>query len=183
MARIKPDVVEDEGIVPRSSMHEARGAADRTDSHVEDHEPPRKRTRRRRATVNDDPYFIPLEEIPEGLSYEWKRYSVMGQVDPFYIAQQREQGWEPVPSKRHPNWVPPGYKEPHIIKGGMILMDRPMELTLEAKKELRQLSKQQVREAEQRLGMTPKGELTRDYEGARPQIVKEYMRPMTVSED
>lgn len=156
--------------------------AGRNDEHTIDHDAPRLRTRRRKATVNDNPYDIPLDEIPEGLSYEWKRYAVAGQVDPFYIAQMREQGWEPVPPSRHPNWVPPGYNEPHIVKGGMILMDRPEELTDEARRELRQLSKQQVREAEQRLGMTPKGELTRDHERVRPQVVKEYMRPVVVED-
>lgn len=178
-------IVEDDdaGVVDRSPAHAPRGAAERVVAHVSEHEAPRVRTRRRKATVSEDPYYIPLEEIPEGLSYEWKRYSVVGQTDPFYLASMREQGWEPVSPKRHPNWVPPGYNEPHIIKGGMILMDRPIELTNEAKKELRQLSKQQVREAEQRLGMTPKQTLTRDFDGARPQIVKEYMRPIAITDD
>lgn len=173
MARVLP-----ERNAPRESAHQPRIVDKRLDVHAEDHDAPRIRTRRRKATVNDDPYYIPQEEIPEGLSYEWKRWSVVGEQDPFYIAQMREQGWEPVPPKRHPNWVPPGYNEPHIIKGGMILMDRPAELTEEARREIRQLSKQQVREAEQRLGMTQKGELDRQ----KPSVVKEYMRPIVVEE-
>lgn len=163
--------------------HTPRGKPSRESAHVEEHDAPRVRTRRRKATTSEDAFYIPTEEIPEGLSYEWKCWAVAGQHDPFYLAQQREQGWEAVPPARHPNWVPPGYNEPHIIKGGQILMDRPMELTLEARRELRQMSKQMVREAEQRLGMTPKGELTRDYEGARPKVVKEMMRPVMVVED
>jgi len=141
-----------------------------------------RRTRRRKSTVSEDEFFIPIDEIPEGLSYEWKRWSVNGQENPFYIAQMREQGWEPVPPSRHPSWVPPGYKEPHIIKGGQILMDRPVELTKEAHAEQRQLAKKQVREAEQRLGMTPKGELTRELDEIKPRVVKEYMRPMPIEE-
>lgn len=175
---------EDVGVAPRAAAHAPNRVDARVDAHVEEHEEPRKRTRRRKATVSENPYYIPLEEIPEGLSYEWKRWSVIGQTDPFYIAQQREQGWEPVPPKRHPNWVPPGYNEPHIIKGGMILMDRPIELTLEAKKELRQLSRTQVREAEQRLGMTPKGELSRDADDrVRPRITKEIGRMVPIGDD
>jgi len=182
MPRVKIEEGDEAGIAPRAAAHQARSTIEREEAHVDDHEAPRVRTRRRKATVSEDPYYIPKEEIPEGMSYEWKRWSVVGQTDPFYIAQQREQGWEPVPPKRHPNWVPPGYNEPHIIKGGMILMDRPIELTNEAKRELRQLSKQQVREAEQRLGMTPKGELTRDDDRVRPRVVKEVGRMVAVEE-
>ncbi len=141
-----------------------------------------RRTRRRKSTVNEDMFYVPLAEIPEGLSYEWKRYSVHGQEDPFYIAQMREQGWEPVDPKRHPAWVPPGYNQPHLIKGGMLLMERPLELTLEARAEQRQLAKRQMREAEQRLGMTPKDTLTRQHPGVEPKITKEILRPIQIEE-
>lgn len=167
--------------VERAPLHRVKVADSREPVHEEAHGEPR-RTRRRKATVNEDQFYIPVEEIPEGLSYEWKRYSNVGQEDPFYLAQMREQGWEPVPPSRHPNWVPPNYKEPCIIKGGQILMDRPQSLTDEAKRELRALSKTQIREAEQRLGMTPKGELTREHPEVAPRISKEMMRPMRVEE-
>ena len=167
--------------------------ADRIPEHISAqataHEPERspphveaRRTRQSRSTVNEDPFHIPLEEIPEGSSYEWKRFSVNGQEDPFYLANMRRQGWEPVDPKRHPNWVPPGYNLPNIIKGGQILMERPIELTLEAQAEQRSLAKQQMREAEQRLGMTPKDTLTRQHKGIEPRVVNEYMRPVQIEE-
>ena len=172
--RLKPAAIE------RPAQHAAK---------VAEREPQRdtlhgeaRRTRRRKATGNEDMFYIPVDEIPEGSSYEWKRWSVNGQEDPFYIAQMREQGWEPVNPKKHPNWVPPGYSQPNIIKGGMILMERPIELTNEAKAEQRQLAKKQTREAEQRLGMTPKGELTREHPDVAPRVVKEYMRPVSIEE-
>lgn len=168
--------------VQREPVHQPRVIGDREEDHVSDHVAPRIRTRRSKSTVNEDQFYIPMDEIPEGLNYEWKRYENVGQQDPFYIARMREQGWEPVSPKMHPNWVPPGYKEPHIIKGGQILMERPMELTLEARKELRQLSKQQVVEAEQRLGMTGKGEATRELAEIAPRISKEMMRPVLIEE-
>ena len=132
----------------------------------------RPRTRRKKATAVEDIFYIPINEIPEGSSYEWKRWSVNGMEDPFYIAQMREQGWEPVDPKRHPTWVPPGYSQPYIIKGGQILMERPIELTEEARAEERALAKRQVREAEQRLGMTPRDTLER----VQPKITKEIGR-------
>ena len=169
-------------IAQRQPAHTARVIGQREDAHVADHAAPRVRTRRSKSTVNEDQFYIPLDEIPEGLNYEWKRWENVGQQDPFYIARMREQGWEPVNPKMHPTWVPPGYNEPHIIKGGQILMERPMELTLEARKELRQLSRTQVIEAEQRLGMTPKGEATRELSEVAPRINKEYMRPVMIEE-
>lgn len=160
----------------RDPTHQARQLGVREEDHVPDHVEPRVRTRARKSTVNENPFDLPLSEIPEGSNYEWKRWSISGQHDPFYIASQRQQGWEPVNPKRHPTWVPPGYNEPHIVKDGMILMERPMELTLEARKELRQMSKQQVTEAEQRLGMTPKDTATRELADVAPRITKEMMR-------
>ena len=166
---------------PRPPQHVA-AAETREPQHDPVHDTPR-RTRRRKSTVFEDMFYIPVDEIPEGSSYEWKRWSVNGQEDPFYIAQMREQGWEPVNPKRHPTWVPPGYSQPHIIKGGQILMERPQELTNEARKEQRQLAKNQTVEAEQRLGMTPKDTLTRQHTGVEPRVVKEYKRPVQTIEE
>lgn len=165
---------------PRPAQHVVRTDV-REPQHEEVHAEPR-RTRRRKATVNDDLFYIPRDEIPEGSSYEWKRHSVMGEEQPFYIASMREQGWEPVNPKRHPTWVPPGYNQPHIIKGGQILMERPIELTEEARREQRFEAKKQTREAEQRLGMTPRDTLTRDHAGVQPRVVKEYVRPQVVED-
>lgn len=148
----------------------------RTNNAAYDAEPVVKRTRRRKATVDEDMFYVPLDQIPEGLVYEWKRWTNVGQEDPYYIAKQREQGWEPVPPTRHPTWVPPGYKEAFIIKGGQILMDRPKELHDDAQRELRQLSKRMVIEAEQRLGRAGAGEAERV-----ANLKKEYMRPIPMT--
>jgi hypothetical protein len=135
-----------------------------------------------RNSAADDPYWIPLDEIPEGSSYEWKRFSNVGQEDPFYLAQMRRQGWEPVDPRMHPNWCPPGYSEPHIIKGGQILMERPMHLTREAVRESEEMAMQQVNEAEERLGRTPKDTMTREHPEVRPKIEKQMMRAVPVEE-
>ncbi len=154
----------------------------RDPEHEADHGSPRVRRRNRNSTINPDMFYFPVEDIPEGSSYEWKRYSNMGEENPYYIAQMREQGLEPVLASRHPTYVPPGYKDPHIIKYGMILMERPIELTQEARAEQRQLARTQVREAEQRLGMTPKDTGTRDMEGVRPRVVREVGRMVATEE-
>ena len=150
-------------------------AAPRTAHRVPDHQPAT-------SSVQEDMFYIPVEEIPEGLSYEWKRFSNVGQEDPFYIAQMRQQGWEPVDPRKHPNWVPPGYKDPYIIKGGQILMERPIELTQEARREQRQLARTQMVEAEQRLGMTPKDTMTRQHPEIAPKVTKEIGRMIQVED-
>lgn len=163
---------------PRAPIHGPRMRSQREAQHENGHSEPR-RTRRRKATAVEDIYYIPVEEIPEGSSYEWKRWSVVGAEDPFYIAQMREQGWEPVDPKRHPNWLPPGYNQPFIIKGGQILMERPIELTEEARAEQKVLARRQVREAEARLGRTPGN----THQRLAPKITKEVMRAVPVVGD
>lgn len=148
-----------------------------------EHEAPRVRRRLRSSDTLVDEFYIPIEEIPDHLTYEWKRWSVNGAQDPFYIARLREQGFDPVPPSRHPNWLPPGYNEPYIIKGGQILMDRPKELTEEARAEDRARARTQITVAEQKLGRTPKGTMTRDYDGARPSVQKEYGRMVPTVEE
>lgn len=183
---VKPQVEEDddhietvEATTPRPAMRATR--TDVRDAGREaEHKP--ARTRRRKTTVQDDIFYIPIEEIPEGSSYEWKRFTNVGLEDPFYIAQLRQQGWEPVDPKRHPNWVPPGYTLPHIIKGGQLLMERPQSLTDEARAENRQLARRQMREAEQRLGMTPKDTLSREHPDLKNRVVKEIGRYVPIEQ-
>lgn len=135
------------------------------------------RTRRRRFNNTDDRFALPMDEIPEGSTYEWKRFSVHGQEDPFYIAHQRQQGWEPVDPKRHPNWLPEGYQGNTIIKDGLLLMERPIELTMEARDETRKASRRQIDDQKAQLGMTPNGQLPRDADArTRPQVKSEMMR-------
>lgn len=162
------------------SMENQRAEAQRDPEHHHG----RTRMRKRSAFDVVDEFTIPREEIPADLDYNWKRFTVGGQEDPYYIARMREQGWEPVPPERHPNWLPPGYNAQYIIKGGQILMDRPKELTEEARAEDREMARRQVIVAEQKLGRTPKGEMTRDHEEVRPKIVKEYGRmiPQAIEE-
>jgi hypothetical protein len=90
------------------------------------------RTRVRQGT---DRYAIPTEIIPDGWVYQWKRHSVLGQEDPGYAAELAQVGFTPVPAERHPGrFLPAGYTG-SIIIGGMILMERPVELENEAKAE------------------------------------------------
>jgi hypothetical protein len=129
----------------------------------------------------DDRFRINPHEIPEGWTYEWKRKYVLGQADPSYEVELVRKGWEPVPLSRHPHMMPAGMKMETIERDGMILMERPKELTDEARDVELRRAKSQVRQKEQQLAATPDGTMTRDHPQARPNVRKGY-EPMPIPE-
>lgn len=129
----------------------------------------------------DDRFRINPSEIPEGWSYEWKRKTVLNQPDPAYEVELLRRGWEPVPLERHPHMMPAGKGYNTIERDGMILMERPKELTDEAKDVELRKARSQVRQKEQQLAATPDGTMTRDHARARPSIKKDYS-PIAVPE-
>ena len=121
-----------------------------------------------------DDFFVPPEYIPDGWSYEWKRKTNVGMEDPAYQVQLSRMGWEPVPASRHPAMMPDDNKYQVIERKGMILMERPKEITDEARDiELRR-ARNQIRQKEAQLASAPDGTLTRDHSQAKPKISKSY---------
>lgn len=136
------------------------------------------RERKRKGGQLHDKYRV--DNIPEGMSYEWKRVSVYGKGDPSYDVLMREQGWEPVNSKRHPEMVADGY-DGAIIRDGLMLMERPIELTREAQAEDLAAARDAVSVKKQQLGEAPVGTGPRDHPSVRPQIHTSY-EPMAIDE-
>ncbi len=66
---------------------------------------------------------------PDGWTYEYKRDSVLGAKDPSYEVELAKMGWEAVPIERHPELMPIGFAGKRIEKKGMVLMERPKEIT------------------------------------------------------
>lgn len=150
--------------------------------------PLRERLRAKAATVKDnshpDRFHIPDDMKPEGVKLDWKKFSVYGQEDPYYIANMRAAGWEPMTHEDFPDLVPEGYKGP-VIKDGMMLMGMAEELykKLVAKREAG--SRQQIADREAMLGMTPKGtapRTTTDLTGRRLGVQKEMVMPIAIEE-
>lgn len=145
-------------------------------------EVPRTRTRKRRGGEQDK-FAIPKEMIPAGSTYEWKRYTTYGQSDPSYDVSLRENGWLPVDTSKHPEFMPPGHKGA-IIRDGMILMERPTYLTDEARAEDNQAARDLIRAKETQLGQTPPGTLPRDHPRAEAhRKVSRSYAPIDVPED
>jgi hypothetical protein len=121
-----------------------------------------------------DDFFVPPEFIPDGWSYEWKRKTNVGMEDPAYQVALARMGWEPVPSSRHPSMMPDDNKYQIIERKGMILMERPLEITEEARQIERNNARNQIRNKEQQLAAAPDGTMTRDHAQARPKINKSF---------
>lgn len=138
-------------------------------------ESPRDRAARRTAELrghdtdlgddgNDD-FFIELGIIPDGWSYEWKTRTVLGAEDPAHQVALARRGWESVPASRHPELMPMNYTGVEITRKGMVLMERPMEITQEAKDATLRRARIQMRDKEAQLQQAKGGEFDRTNKG------------------
>lgn len=113
-----------------------------------------------------DKFYIDPRIIPDGWSYEWKTLAVLGKENPSYQVSLAHRGWEAVPRTRHPEMMPENYRTETIEREGMILMERPKEITDEVKAlELRK-ARDQVRSKEQQLNGAPPGQFERSNKDA-----------------
>jgi hypothetical protein len=132
---------------------------------------PRARAARRAAELREhgggyqddgeDKFYIDPRIIPDGWSYEWKRHTLLGKEDPSYQVSLAHKGWEAVPRSRHPEMMPDNYRGETIEREGQMLMERPMEITMEAKARELAKARGQVRDKEVQLGGAPPGQFER----------------------
>ena len=108
-----------------------------------------------------DEFYIDPSDIPDGWSYEWKRRTVLGAEDPAYQVALARSGWEPVPTSRHPSYMPMGGDYPFIERKGMILMERPLEITQDARDNELRKARAQVRQKEAQLNSAESGHFER----------------------
>jgi len=133
-------------------------------------EDPRARAARRAAELRDhlgdneegaDEFYINPDDVPPGWSYEWKRELLLGAEDPAYQVSLARAGWEPVPTSRHPSYMPESGHHPVIRRKGMILMERPKEISDEAREREVRKARLQVRAKEEQLNSAPQGQFER----------------------
>lgn len=141
----------------------ARTARSQPSASSEEIRPPVRERKRKGGTLVDR-YALSQDMLDDiaarGMSVEWKRETVMGANDPSYDVFMREQGWEPIDGSRYPDFVAHDHKGP-IRRDGMILMERPIELTKEAMGEERAAARDAVRIKEEQLGTARAGEFQR----------------------
>lgn len=136
-----------------------------------------ERVRRRKGGQVHDKFYIPPELIPDGLSVEWKRHTVVGKSDYHYDRELYDQGWRPVQHSMFDGLFAPKGTEGPIIQDDMILMERPIELTREAQQEDIHRAQSALRAGEFKLGETPEGTAPR----SRPSV-RSTVEPMQVPE-
>jgi hypothetical protein len=155
-------------------------------------EDPRTRAARRalelreHGSINDegsDEFYIDPRVIPDGWSYEFKRLTVLGAPDPSYEVALALKGWEPVPASRHPEMMPASYRGNTIERKGMLLMERPAEITNEIKARDYRNARDQVGQKEAQLYGSPAGPnspFAPDNKGARLNTIKRDYEPISV---
>lgn len=100
-------------------------------------------------------FDIDERRIPTGMHYEWKRKTFLGREDIEHLVNLDANGWLAVPSDRHPELSGTRLQSgSEIVRGGMVLMERPVEITEEARELDGFAAKQQVAAQIQRLGLS-----------------------------
>ena len=108
--------------------------------------------------TNGDPK---LGNIANEIDFNWKRYEVAGRPD---FAEQRayqDQGWRPVQHEAFPGRFAPEGTTGAVIIRDMILMERPMRLTVDARNDEIAEATRAMRVHRQTLGKTPDGHAPR----------------------
>lgn len=123
-----------------------------------------------------DEFYIDPRKIPEGWDYNWKRETIAGMTDQEHMIEMRGVGWEPVDARRHPEMMAIGYVGP-VRRKGMILMERPSEITRIAMDRELATAREVVASKERSLGMTPSGTFERD---SRRTGVNKSFEPMSI---
>ena len=154
-------------------------------------EDPRTRAARRAAELRNhkgdmddgtDDFFIDSSAIPDGWSYEWKRKTVLGQEDPAYQVALARNGWDPVPASRHASYMPNGSSYSTIERKGMILMERPTEISDEVRAIELKKARNQIRQKEEQLNSAPDGQFGRDHSQVKAKINKSF-EPIPIPKD
>lgn len=98
-----------------------------------------------------DMLHIPPEIVPDGMRYNWKTFSVLGQPQARRFGRYQTTGWEPVPASRHPGLFTPHGYEGHIEYDGLVLMEKSEELCRLTEAREFQKARAQVQTKEQQL--------------------------------
>jgi hypothetical protein len=155
-------------------------------------ESPRERAARRAAEVRahregsmddgTDEFFIEPGIIPDGWTYEWKVKTILGAEDPAHQVKLARDGWEPVPSSRHPEMMPFGFSGNEITRKGMILMERPATITEEVRQLEARRARLQVKAKEEQLSAAPAGTFERSNKGSEMATIKKGYSAMPIPE-
>lgn len=99
--------------------------------------------------------------VQNELDFNWKRFETYGKRDYAEMRAYHDQGWREVMHESFPGrFAAPGTTGPIIIKD-MVLMERPMILTVEARNEEILAANRAMRVNQTQMGNTPEGHAPR----------------------
>ena len=120
-----------------------------------------------------DPFYVPPEEIPDGMIYQWWTKEVWGassQAPIGRVLDAERTGWQFVPASRHPGrWMPAGY-DGNIEHGGMVLMELPEAAAYNRARAQYLLATRTKAGSLERLNRAPDGTGPRTHPGVRPSV-------------
>jgi len=129
-----------------------------------------------------DEFFIEPGIIPDGWTYEWKTRLILGAEDPAHQVALARKGWESVPASRHPELMPVGYSGNEITRKGMVLMERPSEITREVREAEARRARLQMKNKEEQLTQSKAGQFERLNKGEDMVKVKKGYEAMPIPE-
>ena len=100
----------------------------------------------RSSTYVQDSFEIPRNQWPKGYDLQWNTISVHGNADIVrdLTNLMASQGWRPVPAERYAGTLLPRNAKGMIVRGGLILEERPTVLGEEARAEERAAAKKLI---------------------------------------
>lgn len=134
-------------------------------------------------TTGEDKFHVDESVIPDGWTYEWKRNTVYNKEDPQYRTIIDRGGWTNVPTARHPELMPPGSPDAFIHLDGLMLMERPKEITDKVRARDLQAARNQVRAKEEQLASAPPGTFERGTHPGAPVRVGKGYSPVDIPRD
>jgi hypothetical protein len=139
------------------------------------------RVRSLKGAQSIDRYYVPPELLAKhpSTSFEWKNYEIYGKpADAREVHFEQQQGWRACPHSMFPGYFAPIGEPGYILVDGMILMERPLQLTQEARREEIARAQYNARANQQRAAETPPGQAPR----LRPQFNSQVV-PLEIPED
>ena len=131
-----------------------------------------------------DEFWIDPAIIPDGWDYNWKTKTVWEKENPSYDVALARTGWQAVPldrDERHRALMPAGWTGGNtILRKGMILMERPMEITRRVMDMDKLKARNQVKMKEDQLNSAPPGTFDRDNKGTPLSKVRKTYEPMPI---
>lgn len=83
----------------------------------------------------EDAFYIPQEDIPQDVGYQWVTFTVMGSEDFDLTTSMKLKGWGYVPPDRHVSRFPKSEGKERIEVQGLVLMQASLEHLYNARKE------------------------------------------------